>query len=278
MGLFSFLSKKKPSREPFPEFKPSKYDDPAAEQLYGTLTKRVAGKDVGFAPEDIRTMRGEAIEQAGLAGREFERRAMAGRQAQTGAITRGGMARVREQAIGTSLALRSKALRDISIRNAVLKREEQAAAIPQMQTFLAQERGEAMSRYTKTVLPAFQYNVAVNEAIRKHKEEQLAGWIDMGEAAAMAAMMAFCWCASVVYGGWNKSKTKNARYYMGFVAPRWFRKLYIKYGEFASRIINKSKVLTYLVKKFFDSVQDKGFEARREIVTCQYNLITKEAA
>jgi hypothetical protein len=125
-----------------PDYVPSKYDAPAAGQLFSTLQNRVAGRDVGFAPEDVVTMNQQAIDESAKASNEMINKGMAGRN-QTGGVTKGSTNLLREKAILGGGQLRSNALRDVAIKNAVQKRLEVNAAIPQEQTFLTGERKEA---------------------------------------------------------------------------------------------------------------------------------------
>jgi len=56
---------------------------------------------------------------------------------------------------------------------------------------------------------------------------------------AMMALMSGCWVAAKVFGGELKRKTLDAKFFVLFVAPRWFRNFYMEHGEaFADRIKN----------------------------------------
>jgi len=149
LALGKFLSsrgkKAKTEQNPLyipPPYEPSKYDAPSAEQLFQTYSGRARGEDVGFAEEDLGTMRAEAIDQAKLVERELSSRGMRGRKT-TGAVTTGGQATLREKSILGGLQARSQSLRDIAIRNAVLKRTEQSEGIQGLFNFLGAERSEA---------------------------------------------------------------------------------------------------------------------------------------
>jgi len=149
LALGKFLSKRgkkaKTEQTPLyipPPYKASKYDAPSAEQLYKTYSGRARGEDVGFGKEDLGTMRAEAIDQAKLVERELSSRGLRGRRS-TGATTTGGAATLREKSILGGLQARSQSLRDIAIRNAVLKRKEQSEGISGLFGFLGAEREEA---------------------------------------------------------------------------------------------------------------------------------------
>jgi len=157
MGVFSFVGKvgaaatKAPQRK-IPDFKeyagyqPSKYDEPSAAQLHKTYSSRAAGEGVGFSQADLGQMRGRAIDEAQRVGGELERRGMAGRRL-GGGVTTGGTARLREKGILATQLARSQSLRDIAIRNAVLKRTETWEGVLGLDKFLQSERADA---YQKT--------------------------------------------------------------------------------------------------------------------------------
>lgn len=71
------------------------------------------------------------------------------------------------------------------------------------------------------------------------------------QAAGQAAAGA-CWVASELFGGWDMPKTVAARFYVNFIAPKWFKKLYIKFGkQFASWIKNKPMIKA-MIKPIFE--------------------------
>lgn len=129
-----------------PSYQASKYDAPSSEQLFNTLQDRVAGRNVGFSPQDLQTMNDQAIDQSAQAGNDVMNRSMAGRQ-QTGGISKGGTNVLREKTAMYAGGLRSNAMRDVAINNAVQKRQEINAAIPEEQNFLGAERSQAQTLY-----------------------------------------------------------------------------------------------------------------------------------
>jgi hypothetical protein len=129
-----------------PDYTPSQYDAPASGQLYSTLSNRVAGRDVGYSPEDLATMNSQAVDQSAKAGNDVMARTMAGRQ-NTGGVTTGGTNLTREKTAQYASGLQSQAMRDVAINNAVLKRQEQGAAISGEQGFLNSERANAQNIY-----------------------------------------------------------------------------------------------------------------------------------
>jgi hypothetical protein len=48
---------------------------------------------------------------------------------------------------------------------------------------------------------------------------------------AGAGMTGGCWVAAEIYGSWEDERTVNARYYIMYMSPRWFRSFYAKFGE-----------------------------------------------
>lgn len=136
-----------------PSYVPSKYDAPSAEQLYGIYSRRAGGQDVGFTEEDLGQMRGEAIDETARMTNELVSRGMAGRYL-TGGQSTGGMNRLREKALTTGLMARSQAMRDISIRNAVLKRQETWQGITGLHQFLNDERLQAQRLFSNELARA----------------------------------------------------------------------------------------------------------------------------
>lgn len=157
MGLFSFIGKTGkaftkapqyniPDYQQLPDYKASQYDAPSSKQLYETYSRRAGGKDVGFDPGDLGIMRAQAIDESQRVGGVLERRGMAGRRT-TGGLTTGGTNRLREKGILATQLARSQSLRDIALRNAVLKREETWQGVLGLDKFLQSEREDA---YQKT--------------------------------------------------------------------------------------------------------------------------------
>lgn len=120
----------------------SPYAADTAKQLHGIYSGRAAGKDVGFAPEDLGTMKAEAIDTSTGEMNEALRRGLAARRITgPGGMTTGGAARLHERSLLSGLQSRSKAMRDVAIKNAVLKRQEQQQGITGLHNFLTTERG-----------------------------------------------------------------------------------------------------------------------------------------
>lgn len=264
MGLFSFLGEKKRKSPNTPAYQVSEYDKPASKQLFDTYSNRAAGKDVGFSEEDLTSMKGQAIDDSALHRREMRRQGFASNtdlsrtnKGTTGTSTLGAQ-RFKEREISSSLMIRSKALRDVAIRNAVLKRQEQSEGIQGLSNFLNDERGE-MSRRSGHDMKRFAYdweNQKYNHDVSVAKRK---GWIDVGEKAAYAAFMS-CHVAAELYGGWFETNTMRARFFINFHAPKWFKKAYIKHGVKVAGIIAKYPILKRPLYPIFNLFARKGQE------------------
>jgi hypothetical protein len=67
-----------------------------------------------------------------------------------------------------------------------------------------------------------------------------------------------CWVASEIFGGWFEPKTVMARYYILNLAPSWFRKFYIKYGERIAKFIHNKPILKLILRPLFEYFALKG--------------------
>lgn len=74
-----------------------------------------------------------------------------------------------------------------------------------------------------------------------------------GNAAGMIGM-AGCWVAAACFGGWHNPKTIFARYFVSKHAPKWFYRLYLRFGE----KISKNVVLVKALKPLFEIFAYKG--------------------
>lgn len=129
----------RPSMASYGSFK-SKYDDPSSKSIYDFYDRRIKGADLGYGKEDLAQMRAEAIDTSTQAGNEMLRRAGAGHRTRTGGMETGGAGRVQRSALSEMLTTRSKAMRDISISNAVLKHKDLWSAAEGMGGFRQEER------------------------------------------------------------------------------------------------------------------------------------------
>jgi hypothetical protein len=77
---------------------------------------------------------------------------------------------------------------------------------------------------------------------------------DFVSSAAQAALAAAasCWVASEIFGGWYAPKTVLARFYINNIAPKWFKNLYLKYGERIAEFIHNKPILKIIIKPLFE--------------------------
>lgn len=83
------------------------------------------------------------------------------------------------------------------------------------------------------------------------------GGLSFGNYGATSLM---CWVASEIFGGWSVPETINTRFYMIFLAPKWFRNLYLKYGKIIARFISNKPLLKKVLKPLFISLSNRGKE------------------
>lgn len=232
MGLFS-LFKKPPKastaqyRE-LPNYEPSQYDAPSSKQLYDTYSSQARGEGVGFTPEDLSTMKAQETDQAVRGANETYSRSMAGRRG-TGGVTTGGTNRIRDRALLATSVAKSQSLRDIGIRNAVLKREETMQGIQGLDDFLQSERGEAWKKTSYKAQQTTDWNAnerygqdITNQNQMNRYLAEKEGWDTIENRAYQAAMMA----AGMPSGGsgsvdysaiMSRMSPQQQQYYM----PQW---------------------------------------------------------
>lgn len=189
MGLFSFLGEKKPERTAMPSYQKSPYDKESAATIYDYYATRAKGENTGFSETQLTGMRGEAIDQAAQSQKEFQRISASSPYSRrgTGGVYAGSAQKMQERAVSEGLTLRSNALRDISLRNEILKKTEQESAVAGLNAFLSSERQEAARMYGYQ-LEQFKYDDAINQAISAWKSRQKTGWIDAGETMGKATL------------------------------------------------------------------------------------------
>ena len=62
-----------------------------------------------------------------------------------------------------------------------------------------------------------------------------------------------CWVAATVFEcGWNDTRTHFARYYIQNIGPKWFKKLYMKYGERIAKFIHNKPILKLALRPLFE--------------------------
>lgn len=75
--------------------------------------------------------------------------------------------------------------------------------------------------------------------------------------AAAAAAPAACWVAREIYGA-DDPRWLKARYYVLHLAPAWFRRFYLKYGERIASVIRSRPYLGTMLKPLFDHFVDRA--------------------
>lgn len=63
---------------------------------------------------------------------------------------------------------------------------------------------------------------------------------------------AICWVAAEIFGGWFHPKTCAARNYVSNLAPKWFKRFYIKYGERIAKFISNKPLLKGMIQPLFN--------------------------
>lgn len=74
----------------------------------------------------------------------------------------------------------------------------------------------------------------------------------MGADLSKAAGAMMCWVAAEIFGGWHEYKTEMARIYINNLAPKWFRRFYIKHGEAVARFISDKPVFKMVLRPLFE--------------------------
>lgn len=112
--------------------------------------------------------------------------------------------------------------------------------------------GTAMTDYMQKSGQAaqqYQQNMATYNAEMQRRSQTR----DMiGTAIGLGAAAAFCWVAREVYGKENP-KWKQFRAWMFAMAPNWFFRLYLKYGERFALFIKNKPLIKNAIKKWMDS-------------------------
>ena len=81
-----------------------------------------------------------------------------------------------------------------------------------------------------------------------------------GTALSMLPMLmmgAGCWIAEKIFGKFA-DKTLFARFYVNCLAPKWFRKLYLKYGQEIAEFIKDNRILKSILRPVFEIFAEKG--------------------
>ncbi len=73
------------------------------------------------------------------------------------------------------------------------------------------------------------------------------------DVAKLAAMFAGgCWVAAAVFNGWDDVRTHNARYFINFMGPLWFKRFYLANGEKIAEFIKDKAILRMALRPLFE--------------------------
>lgn len=75
-----------------------------------------------------------------------------------------------------------------------------------------------------------------------------------------AYLLGGCWVAAEIFGGWYEPKTVYSRIYVNTIAPKWFRDIYMKYGERFAKFIKDKPKLKNLIRPLFELFSAIGKE------------------
>jgi len=75
---------------------------------------------------------------------------------------------------------------------------------------------------------------------------------------SIASLFAGCWVASSIFGGWSKRETIYSRVYMTCIAPEWFKKLYLQFGESFASWLDSNQSFKSVVKPLFNYFSYRG--------------------
>lgn len=99
-------------------------------------------------------------------------------------------------------------------------------------------------------LANYNANIYASDAAMYGANKQASATKKAGLFSALGNL--FCWVAREVYGADNP-KWIEFRHWMLNYAPKWFVKLYCKYGERFAAFISDKPVLKYVIRKWMDS-------------------------
>lgn len=144
-----------------PPYVPSEYDKASSKSLYDFYDPRIKGEQTGYSEDDMKIMRNQAQDYSTRNMNEAIRRGASARRAGTRGTWTGGRDVMRDEAIRGGLEYRSNAMRDIAVRNAVQKHQDQWNAAAGMGNFLGNERAHALAQWsgnTQGQQQAYLYN------------------------------------------------------------------------------------------------------------------------
>ena len=87
----------------------------------------------------------------------------------------------------------------------------------------------------------------------------LQGIGSIGTASALGGFGG-CWVAAELFDGWEDIRTYQARFFIFFRAPRWFRFFYANYGKTIASFIKDKPMLKAILRPLFSLFATKGKE------------------
>lgn len=94
--------------------------------------------------------------------------------------------------------------------------------------------------------------------------QALSGIAQSAPQLAMAEMM-MCWVAAELFGGWNNQKTNEARYFIMYHSPMWFRNFYAKNGKQIAKYIHNKPMLKAMLRPMFEMFAHIGRQKISEV-------------
>ena len=71
-------------------------------------------------------------------------------------------------------------------------------------------------------------------------------------AGAGGLATVFCWVAASIFGSWEHPKTQAAKFFVGEIAPDWFRDFYYRHGEAIAKFIDDKPVFKLMLRPLFE--------------------------
>lgn len=102
--------------------------------------------------------------------------------------------------------------------------------------------------------------IGMNPFLRAFQTEFGTGLAKTTNAGISSGLGAMCWVAAEVFDGWSDIRTIQARFYIMFHSPKWFRNGYAKFGKNVAEFISNKPALKITLKPLFELFSKKGKE------------------
>lgn len=80
-----------------------------------------------------------------------------------------------------------------------------------------------------------------------------------GSNLTTSAILAACWVASEIFGGWMHPKTIGARIWVNILSPQWFMDAYYAHGERFAKFISNKPAFKAALRPFFEVISFFGW-------------------